>query len=309
MSESGSAGSSHPPGLWPVPGDGVLARHGTLMLLSSLESGQFVDVLLDLLEQIAAAGGDGRQFADQVGAALEGDDAEPGSSVLAFGAAGAGLAVIVSGGAWADVTTSYGTQRIEAGQPGMLLRCLVRSPVSAVRGGLGAADNGQARTDRFSRLDAGTVRAGGLSFFSGGAAPSAVAAPRPTAAPEPVRREPVPEPVVPEPALPEPALPEPALPEPALPEPVVPEPALPEPVVPEPARPEPVVPEPALPEPSVPEPAVPEPAPADQQEQIGTELPGRRRRSIRRPRHEGSPSRPSHRSRSSRSNSARRQPR
>jgi hypothetical protein len=166
---------SHPPGLWPVPGDGVLARHGELILLSSLESGQFADVLLDLLEQIATSGGDGRRFADAVADALEidaagGDQASgsvPGPSVLAFGPAGAGLAVTVSGNAWADVVTEHGTQRLCAGQPGMLLRCLLRFPASAVRGGLGPADDGEARTDRFSRLDGGTVRAGGLAFFPG----------------------------------------------------------------------------------------------------------------------------------------------
>ena len=127
MSEPGSAGVSHPPGLWPVPGEGVLARHGNLILLSSLDSGQFVDVLLDLLEQVSAAGGDGRQFTDQLAALLESGEADGADahSVLAFGAAGSGLAVIVSGGAWADVTTGHGTQRIEAGQPGMLLRCLL----------------------------------------------------------------------------------------------------------------------------------------------------------------------------------------
>ncbi len=47
----------------------------------------------------------------------------------------------------------------------MLLRGMVRSPVSGVRGGLSPADVGVARTDRFSRLDAGTVRAGGLSYY------------------------------------------------------------------------------------------------------------------------------------------------
>ncbi len=170
--------ANHPPGLWPVPGDGVLARHGHLILLSSLESGQFVDVMLDLLEQAAAMGGDGRQFTDQIAGVLESDeatemvaddDAESGPSVLAFGTTDMGMSVVVSGNAWVDITTTHGTQRVEAGQPGMLLRCTLRAPASAVRGGLGAAGNGAASTDRFSRLDAGTVRASGLSFFSGGA--------------------------------------------------------------------------------------------------------------------------------------------
>jgi hypothetical protein len=174
------SGQKHLPGLWPVPGDGVLARHGELILLSSLESGQFVDTLLDLLGQIATSGGDGRRFADAIADALEieamsgdpgaDDAAEPGPSVLAFGPAGSGLAVTVAGQAWATVTTAHGTQRIEAGNPGTLMRCLLRSPATAVRGGLGAREDRGSHTDRFSRLDGGTVRAGGLGYYPGGAA-------------------------------------------------------------------------------------------------------------------------------------------
>jgi len=59
--------ATHSPGLWPVHGDGVLARHGNLILLSSLESGQFVDVLLDLLDQVASAGGDGSHLTSASG--------------------------------------------------------------------------------------------------------------------------------------------------------------------------------------------------------------------------------------------------
>ncbi len=154
------------PGLFPVPGDGVLARRGDLILLCSLEDSQAADDLLDLLEQIAAAGGDGSQFTDAIADALAA--AAAGPSVLAFGPSGSGLAVTVSGAAWADVATADGTARIESGHPTVLLRGAVRSPVSGVRGGLSPADNGVASTDRFSRLDAGTVRAGGLSYYAGG---------------------------------------------------------------------------------------------------------------------------------------------
>ena len=162
----GHGAGGHAAGLFPVPGDGVLARHGDLILLCSLEDSQAADNLLDLLEQIAAAGGDGRQFADAIADVLEAVDSGP--SVLAFGPSGSGVAITVSGGAWADITTADGTGRIEAGHPGMLLRGTVRSAVSGVRGGLSPSDNGEASTDRFSRLDAGTVRAGGLSYYSDG---------------------------------------------------------------------------------------------------------------------------------------------
>jgi len=171
VSEPGDRG--HAPGLFPVPGDGVLARHGDLILLCSLEDSQAVDDLLDLLEQTAAAGGDGRQFTDAIAEALEW--AADGPSVLAFGPSESGLAITVSGGAWADLTTAYGTARVEAGHPTMLLRGIVRSPVSGIRGGLSPGAVGVASTDRFSRLDAGTVRAGGLSYYQDGPA-----YPRPT---------------------------------------------------------------------------------------------------------------------------------
>jgi hypothetical protein len=167
---SGHEGGHGPaPGLFPVPGEGVLARRADLILLCGLEDSQAADDLLDLLEQVAGAGGDGRAFTDAVADALEVAAAWP--SVLAFGRSGSGLAVTVSGTAWADVTTASGTARIESGHPSVLLRGSVRSAVSAVRGGLGPADNGVAATDRFSRLDAGTVRAGGLSYYSGGQMP------------------------------------------------------------------------------------------------------------------------------------------
>ena len=165
---NGHGASGHASGLFPVPGDGVLARHGDLILLCSLEDSQAADDLLDLLEQVAAAGGDGRQFTSAVADVLEAVDRGP--SVLAFGPSGPGLAITVSGGAWADISTADGTARIEAGHPRMLLRGAVRSAITGVRGGLSPSDNGAASTDRFSRLDAGTVRAGGLSYYSDGMA-------------------------------------------------------------------------------------------------------------------------------------------
>jgi len=169
VSEQGSSEQDNhgqAPGLFPVPGNGVLARRADLILLCSLEDSHAADDLLDLLEQIAGAGGDGREFTDAIADALE--VAAAGPSVLAFGRSGSGLAVTVSGTAWADVMTAAGTARIESGHPSVLLRGTVRSLVSGVRGGLSPADNGVASTDRFSRLDAGTVRAGGLSYYSDG---------------------------------------------------------------------------------------------------------------------------------------------
>jgi hypothetical protein len=146
---------------------------------------------------------------------------------------------------------------------------------------------------------AGPGAGGWKTFWPGGVAPAAEAAPA-LAAPvpaAPVPAAPVPAPPVPakapravtapaDPVLPRPDLPakpsasagavaapaepvpappvpaEPVLaePVPAKPEPAKPEPAKPEPAKPEAAKPEPAKPEPAKPEPAKPEPAKPEPA-------------------------------------------------
>jgi FHA domain len=53
-----------------------------------------------------------------------------------------------------------------------------------VRGGLGAGRGGGDRTDRFSHLERGSIRAGGLSYHSGLTAMPVAAAPQGTAAPE-----------------------------------------------------------------------------------------------------------------------------
>src|SRR5437763_151729 len=130
-------------GLWSIPGDGVLARQGSLVLLSSIDRRGFVEALLGLLARASEGGGDGRGLTDAIGQAVENDQSwggsqsEPGPAVLAFGPAGAGLAVTVSGTAWAEITTAHGTHRLVAGQPSMLLRSVVGIPVQAVRGGLG----------------------------------------------------------------------------------------------------------------------------------------------------------------------------
>ena len=161
-------------GLWSLPGDGVLARQGDLILLSAVDEHGLLDNLLDLLTKTSEVGGDGRRFVDAVEDLIEGDETwgagdegEPGPAVIAFGPAGAGLAVTVSGTAWAEITTAHGTDRLVAAQPATVLRCVVGIPVYAVRGGLGVGRGGGDRTDRFSHLERGTMRAGGLSYHSG----------------------------------------------------------------------------------------------------------------------------------------------
>jgi hypothetical protein len=178
----------------------VLARQGDLILLSAVDERGLLDNLLDLLTKTSEVGGDGRRFVDAVEDLIEsdetwgaGDEGEPGPAVIAFGPAGAGLAVTVSGTAWAEITTAHGTDRLVAAQPATVLRCVVGIPVYAVRGGLGVGRGGGDRTDRFSHLERGTIRAGGLSYHSGLTATSAAAAPPPGVAASEAAPPPVPD--------------------------------------------------------------------------------------------------------------------
>lgn len=161
-------------GLWSVPGNGVLAREGDLILLSAIDERGLVEKVLDSLARSSAGGDDGRHFADAVEEVVErdetwgdGHDGQPGPAVIAIGPVGAGLTVTVSGTAWAEITTANGTERLVADQPATVLRYVIGSPVRAVRGGLGTDRGACGRTDFFSRLERGTVRAGGLSYHFG----------------------------------------------------------------------------------------------------------------------------------------------
>jgi len=61
------------PGLWPIHGDGVLARQGDLVLLIHPAGGAFTDRLLDLLAAAARAGESGLGFTDLVSAEFDAD--------------------------------------------------------------------------------------------------------------------------------------------------------------------------------------------------------------------------------------------
>ena len=190
------------PGLWPIPGEGVLARQGDLILLTSTADDELTDGLLDLLEKTANTGGDGSQLADAVADLLAGHPSGPasldqaGPAVVAFGPAGPGLALTISGAANAEISTAAGTQRLVPGPPGVQLRCLLSEPATAVRSELSTGDTVAGHPDRFSRLDQGTTRAGGLVFVPSTPAatetkptPAATAEPEAEAEPAPAATE------------------------------------------------------------------------------------------------------------------------
>lgn len=185
----------HRPGLWPIPGEGVLARQGDLVLLASVTDSEFADSLLALLEKTAETGGDGRQLVSAVDEAVAIKVTwpavldQPGLAVVAFGPAGPGLTLTICGAACAEITTADGAQRLLPGQPGMQLRCVLSRSAAAVRSELGVGCITGGSTDRFSHLDRGAIRAGGLVYIPEGISalpPSAESAPpaEPVADPE-----------------------------------------------------------------------------------------------------------------------------
>ncbi len=158
------------PGLWPIHGDGVLARQGDLVLLIHPAGGAFTDRLLDLLADAARAGEPGLRFAslisaefDSDAAAVSGQPGQSGPAAVAFGPAGDGLAMAIYGTAWAEITTAHGTQQLTAGQPHGRLQCVLPSRVIKVRAGVQAPDD-DASTDPYLRLADGVVRAVALVY-------------------------------------------------------------------------------------------------------------------------------------------------
>jgi len=157
------------PGLWPIHGDGVLARLGDLVLLIHPAGGAFTDRLLDLLASAARAGESGLRFTDLVSAQFDADASvvgaasEHGPAVVAFGPAGGGTAVAVYGTGWAEVTTARGSQRLTAGEPYGRLRCVLPSTLIKVRAGVQAVV-GDSETDPYLRLADGVVRAVALLY-------------------------------------------------------------------------------------------------------------------------------------------------
>jgi hypothetical protein len=175
------------PGLWPIHGDGVLARQGDLVLLIHPAGGPFTDRLLDLLAEAARAGADGLRFTDLVSAQFDADAAaadasadQPGPAVVAFGPVGGGTAVAVYGTGWADVTTAYGPQRLTAGEPYGRLRCVLPSTLIKVRAGVQPVV-GEGETDPYLRLADGVVRAVALLYAPAEVRADAADQPRPAA--------------------------------------------------------------------------------------------------------------------------------
>jgi len=179
-------------GLRPVAGEGVLTRHGALVVLcaANADNADLVEAVLAAHEDVAHSGGDGNALADRLEAVL--GDASGDLGVVAFGPAGGSLAVAVFGHAWADVTTEHGEQRLALRQSHSGVRSVLPGTLLSVRAGLGAVDV-STEPQRWGNLEHGSVHAGGLLFMLAEAPPSAApqaAAPEPPTTALPAQQDP-----------------------------------------------------------------------------------------------------------------------
>jgi FHA domain-containing protein len=180
------------PGLWPIHGEGVLARQGDLVLLVHPAGGAFTDRLLDLLARTARAGASAGRFADLVSAECEANAAaaggdDEGPAAVAFGPAVGGTAFTVYGTAWAEVTTARGVQRLGTGEPYGRLTYVLPSTLIKVRAGV-QPPSSVGDTDPYLRLADGVVRAVAFVYAPAEVPPEtepAAATAPPVAAPAP----------------------------------------------------------------------------------------------------------------------------
>ncbi|MGW0587664.1 FHA domain-containing protein [Streptosporangium sp. NPDC002607] len=197
----------------PLPGNGLVAYVGGLLLVCDAAEA-VVEDLLGALRETAASGGDGRLLARRVAQILAVVIGEPVACAVA-GPVSGGVAVLVSGPAFAAVAGAAGEIQLAGRDALTWSDRLVPGPVTRVE--LSLPDAGAAHP--LSRLDAGVIVAGGVwcDLTEAGAAPQAM--PRMEPAASQVHQAPRMEPVAPEPT-PMPAPPErPASPEwSALPE-------------------------------------------------------------------------------------------
>lgn len=141
----------------PLPGSGLVARMGGLLLVCDGAEAAGGD-LLEALRETAASGGDGRALARRAAQVLARTmTGEPASCAVA-GPAQGGVAVLVSGSASATVTSGDGETRLAGSDSLTWTDRLVHGPLQRVE--LRLPDAGQAHPA--VRLDGGVVVGGGV---------------------------------------------------------------------------------------------------------------------------------------------------
>ncbi len=165
----------------PLPGQGLVARSGSLIVLTDGVGGD-PDPLLTILAELATAGGDGSALVRTVARAALACEDQPGWACLGVTSDGE-LAVLVHGAAAAEVSVDGGGTVTLAGRGALL-------PVSQLLSGRTVTATvtlaGPTGTDSRLRLDGGIVRAGGVHVRAtahstvprrGGVSPSAPRSP------------------------------------------------------------------------------------------------------------------------------------
>ncbi|GII00036.1 FHA domain-containing protein [Planobispora takensis] len=171
----------------PLPGNGLVAHVGGLLLVCDAAEAVAED-LLGAVRETAASGGDGRALARRVAQVLAAMMGEPVACAVA-GHVPEGVAVLVSGQASASVTGSGGEVHLAGRDALTWSDRLVPGPVTRVE--LRLPDAGSAH--RFARLDGGVISGGGVQWDpseTGEAAQPPMRAAQP--APAPVQAPPMP---------------------------------------------------------------------------------------------------------------------
>jgi hypothetical protein len=143
----------------PLPGQGLVARSGDLIVLTDGLGGD-PDPLLTVLAEVAAAGGDGRALVRSAARAALACEDQPGWACVGV-TSDDELAVLVHGAATADITVDGGGTMTLTGGSSLL-------PVSQLLTGrtviASITLSGPTGVDTRLRLDGGIVRAGGATI-------------------------------------------------------------------------------------------------------------------------------------------------
>lgn len=141
----------------PLPGNGLVAYVGGLLLVcDSAESA--ADDLLEALRETAAAGGDGRALARRAAQVLAANMAGDPTTCAVAGPVGDGVAVLVSGSAAATIGTAAGETRLAGSDSLTWADRLVTSTVERVELSLPGAGSPHPAV----RFEGGIVHGGGL---------------------------------------------------------------------------------------------------------------------------------------------------
>lgn len=193
----------------PLPGPGLVARSGELLLVCA-DGAAGVEELLGLVAEVASTAGDGSVLVRRVAAVLAADFAGRYPACAACGPTNDGrLAVLVHGSALATVVGADGEITLSAADAITSVNRLVPGPIGAVRlelPGAGAANP-------LARLEAGVISAAGVVFGEGLEAAGGQTGWTPPAAVQ--EQPPAPVAATPVPAAPAAAIPAETEPEPA----------------------------------------------------------------------------------------------